>query len=340
MHSFHTILVPSYMNLTTPVKYPVFPVVNHSHELLFVGSCFAESMGALLTANKFRCDVNPFGILYNPSSIAIALHEVLSDKAYTAADLLYDRGEYHSFMHHGSFSSPAVSDCLAKINIRLQQVRKKIEHINHLLITFGTAWIYTYKETGKVAANCHKLPDNRFERHRLSPDEIVTEYTLLLTGLLAQNPGLHVWFTVSPIRHTKDGMHGNQLSKAVLLLAIDRLQERFPEKAHYFPAYEIVMDELRDYRFYADDMTHLSSLAVQYIWEQFVQVCFSPETQKLISEWEGIAKALAHRPLREDSEEYRRFLGQIVLKMKQFAEKYPNLDVEKELDICHTRLRR
>ncbi|KAA6334239.1 hypothetical protein EZS27_017418, partial [termite gut metagenome] len=195
-------------------------------------------------------------------------------------------------------------------------------------------------ETGKVVANCHKLPDSKFERRRLNLDEIVTEYTLLLTELLAQNPRLHVWFTVSPIRHTKDGMHDNQLSKAVLLLAIDRLQERFPEKVYYFPAYEIVMDELRDYRFYADDMTHLSSLAVLYIWEQFVQACFSPETQSLIKEWENIAKALAHRPLREDSEEYRRFLGQIVLKVQQFAEKYPNLDVEKELDICHTRLRR
>jgi hypothetical protein len=135
-------------------------------------------------------------------------------------------------------------------------------------------------------------------------------------------------------------MHNNQLSKAVLLLAIDCLLERFPQKAYYFPAYEIVMDELRDYRFYADDMTHLSSLTVQYIWEQFAQVCFSPETQKLIKEWENIAKALAHRPLRENSEEYRDFLEKIMLKIKQFTQKYPNFDVEKELNICHTRLKK
>ncbi|KAA6305277.1 hypothetical protein EZS27_043071, partial [termite gut metagenome] len=126
-------------------------------------------------------------ILYNPSSIAIVLREVLSDKIYTAADLLYYQGAYHSFMHHGSFSSPVVSDCLTNINIRLQQIRKKIEYVDHLLITFGTAWIYTYKETGKVVANCHKLPDSKFERRRLNLDEIVTEYTLLLTELLAQN---------------------------------------------------------------------------------------------------------------------------------------------------------
>ncbi|KAA6339550.1 hypothetical protein EZS27_012529 [termite gut metagenome] len=328
------------MNLITSVEYPALPTVNHSHELLLMGSCFAESIGTLLKASKFRCDVNPFGILYNPLSVATALREVLGAKVYTGEDLLYYQGEYHSLMHHGSFSSPEASDCLATINSRLQQARRNIRRTHHLLITFGTAWIYRYKETGNVAANCHKLPDSKFERCRLEPDGIAAEYISLIDELLERNPCLHIWFTVSPIRHTKEGMHGNQLSKAILLLAIERLQEHFPGKVWYFPAYEIMTDELRDYRFYADDLAHPSPLAVQYVWERFAQACFAPETQELIKEWESIAKALAHRPLREESERYKHFLEQLVLKIKQLTEKYPNLEVEKELDICHTRLRK
>ncbi|MDR2859423.1 MAG: GSCFA domain-containing protein [Mediterranea sp.] len=329
------------MNLITPVEHPAtLPAITHAHELLLMGSCFAESIGTLLTANKFRCDVNPFGILYNPCSIAAALREMLAGKVYTAEDLLHDCGEYHSLMHHSSFSSSEVSTCLTNINNRLQHIHRKINHIDYLLITFGTAWVYSFKATGTIVANCHKLSGSMFERRRLKPDEIVTEYMPLIDELLTRNPELHILFTVSPIRHTKEGMHGNRLSKAILLLAIDHLQERFSNKVHYFPAYEIMMDELRDYRFYADDMVHPSSLAVQYIWERFAQTCFSSEAKKLIKEWEDIAKALAHRSSREESEEYKRFLEQIVLKIKQLTEKYPNLEVNKELTICHTRLKR
>ncbi|KAA6330000.1 hypothetical protein EZS27_021246 [termite gut metagenome] len=328
------------MNLKTSVELlPTFPNINHSHQLLLIGSCFAENIGVLLTASKFHCDINPFGILYNPLSISTALRDILTEKSYTADDLFCYHGEYHSFMHHSSFSSCLPSDCLTAINTRLQGAQKEIGRLNHLLITFGTAWVYTFKATGKVAGNCHKLPDSEFERHRLEPDEIVANYVSLVDELFLRNPQLHIWFTVSPIRHIKDGMHGNQLSKATLLLAVDRLQQHFSGHVHYFPAYEIVMDELRDYRFYADDMAHLSSLAVQYIWERFASVCFSSETQQLIKECEGIRKALAHKPRRSDSEAYASFLEQIVLKIKRFTEKYPNLEVEKELEICYTRLK-
>ncbi|KAA6346245.1 hypothetical protein EZS27_006216 [termite gut metagenome] len=328
------------MNLKTSVElFPTFPNINHSHQLLLIGSCFAENIGVLLTTSKFHCDINPFGILYNPLSISTALRDILKEKNYTIDDLFCYHGEYHSFMHHSSFSSSLPSDCLAAINTRLQGAQQEIGRLNHLLITFGTAWVYTLQATGRVAGNCHKLPDSEFERHCLEPDEIVADYISLVNELFLRNPQLHIWFTVSPIRHIKDGMHGNQLSKATLLLAVDRLQQHFSGHIHYFPAYEIVMDELRDYRFYADDMTHLSSLAVQYIWERFASVCFSSETQQLIKECEGIRKALAHEPRRGDSEEYRSFLEQIVLKIKRLTEKYPNLDVEKELEICHTRLK-
>ncbi|KAA6331894.1 hypothetical protein EZS27_019544 [termite gut metagenome] len=328
------------MNLKTPVELlSTFPTIHHSHQLLLIGSCFAENIGALFTSSKFHCAINPFGILYNPLSISTALRDILTEKRYTAGDLFCYQGEYHSLMHHSSFSSSVLSDCLAAINTRLQVAHKEIGRLNHLWITFGTAWVYMFKATGKVAGNCHKLPDSEFERRRLEQDEIVADYISLIDELLLPNPQLHLWFTVSPIRHVKDGMHGNQLSKAILLLAIEQLQQHFPGHVHYFPAYEIVMDELRNYRFYADDMTHLSSLTVQYVWERLASVCFSSETQQLIQECESIRKALAHKPRRSDSETYAGFLEQMVLKIKRLTEKYPNLDVEKELDICHTRLK-
>lgn len=329
------------MNLQTPVELPAtFPAVNHAQELLLMGSCFAENIGTLLKASKFRCDVNPFGILYNPLSVSAALRQVAEGKVYTEEELFFFREAHHSLMHHSSFSSPVADNCLSAINARLQEAHGKIEQIDHLLITFGTAWVYMFKETGKVAGNCHKLPDSEFERRRLEPEEIVEDYVSLIEELTSRNPGLHVWLTVSPIRHVKDGMHGNQLSKGVLLLAADRLQKLFPDRVCYFPAYEIMLDELRDYRFYADDMLHPSPLAIQYIREIFGRFCFSSETQKLIKECESIGKALAHRPFRDDSEEYKSFLGQILLKIERLTEKYPNLDVNKEIEICHTRLKR
>ena len=187
--------------------------------------------------------------------------------------------------------------------------------------------------------NCHKLPEKEFTRRRLTVDEIVSDYVSLLSGLLARNSGLKVIFTVSPIRHVREGMHANQLSKSVLLLAVDRLQAAFPENVFYFPAYELVLDELRDYRFYAEDMVHPSEVAVQYVWERFSSACFSPETLHIIEESENIRRALAHKPFHPGSEEYKRFLGQIVLKIDRLNGKYPYLDFQKERELCHTRLK-
>ena len=188
-------------------------------------------------------------------------------------------------------------------------------------------------------SNCHKLPENKFNRRLLSVEEIVEDYTALITGMAACNPELKWLFTVSPIRHIRDGMHANQLSKSVLLLAIDRLMQRYPQATFYFPSYEIILDELRDYRFYADDMVHPSSLAVNYLWERFSETFFRPETQALIKECATIRKAIAHKPFHPESEEYKRFLGQIVLKIERLNEKYPYLDFEKETNMCRLALR-
>ena len=204
--------------------------------------------------------------------------------------------------------------------------------------TFGTAYVYEQKETGRVVSNCHKLPESNFNRRLLSVDEIVNEYTSLIAGMTARNPNLKVLFTVSPIRHIRDGMHANQLSKSTLLLTIDRLQQLFPKQVFYFPAYEIVLDELRDYRFYADDMLHPSPLAVNYLWKCFSDSFFSAETKQVMTEVEDIRKDMAHKPFHPESEAYQRFLGQIVLKIERLIGKYPYLDFQKETELCHIRL--
>lgn len=327
------------MKLTTHVEISKhLPPIAHEANILLLGSCFAENIGQHLLRAKFACDVNPFGILYNPLSVTEALRRIITGTAYAAADLFQDKGYYHSYMHHGSFSTNSEDETLMRINTRLQEAHAALPKLNHLLITFGTSWVYTLRETGKIVSNCHKQPAFTFERRRLGVDEIVGCYKKLIEQLREQAPHCKVLFTVSPIRHVKDGLHENQLSKATLLLAIDELCRCYPEQACYFPSYEIVLDELRDYRFYADDMLHPSSLAIDYIWQRFGEACFTKQTKSVIKACEEIAKALAHRPFNEESDAHKRFLEQIVLKIKQLKEKYPNLDFDNELDICHTQL--
>ncbi len=327
------------MNFQTSVGLPVgLPPISHISPILLMGSCFAENMGTFLTEAKFQLDLNPFGILYNPLSISSALKEIIIKKEYTEKDLFAYRGLWHSTMHHGSFSATTPEATLQNINARLLQAHQTVPKLDWLMLTFGTAYVYEAKETGKVVSNCHKLPENDFNRRLLSVDEIVDEYTSLITDMAAWNATLKFLFTVSPIRHIRDGMHANQLSKSTLLLAVDRLQQSFPEQVFYFPSYEIVLDELRDYRFYADDMLHPSPLAVHYLWERFSETFFSAETKQVIREVEDIRRDLAHKPFHPGSEAYQRFLGQIVLKIERLIGKYPYLDFQKETELCHTRL--
>lgn len=327
------------MNFQTSVELPAgLPPVSHADHILLMGSCFAENIGALLVDAKFRLNQNPFGILYNPLSILSALREIEMKKEYTEKELFAYRGLWHSPMHHGSFSTSTPEKTLQNINDRLQQAFQTMQQLDWLMLTFGTAYVYEQKETGKVVANCHKLPENNFNRRLLLADEIVDEYTSLIISLAARNPNLKILFTVSPIRHIRDGMHANQLSKSTLLLAIDRLQQLFPQHVFYFPSYEIVLDELRDYRFYADDMLHPSPLAVRYLWGRFSETFFSVDTKQIMAEIEDVRRDLAHKPFHPGSEAYQRFLGQIVLKIERLIGKYPYLDFQKETELCHMRL--
>ena len=328
------------MDFYTFVELPSdLPKFAHTDRLMLLGSCFVTHIGRKLVEAKFRCDVNPYGVLYNPFSIAAALREMDGGKVYHSDDLFFFRECWHSPMHHGDFSSCEAEDTLRRINGRLKEAHEHFHRLDCLLLTFGSAWVYENKKTGTVVANCHKQPESCFTRRMLSVSEIVSDYTSLLSGLLARIPRLKVLFTVSPIRHVRDGMHANQLSKATLLLAVNQLQATFPEHVFYFPAYELLLDELRDYRFYAEDMVHPSETAIRYVWERFTRSCISADALRIMEESENIRKMLSHKPFYPASEEYKRFLGQIVLKIDQLNGKYPYLDFQKEREICRIRLK-
>ena len=323
----------------TSVEMPAgLPRFSHRDRLLLMGSCFATNIGTRLLEAKFACDVNPYGVLYNPLSISAALREALAGKVYAEADLYEHGGLWHSPMHHGDFSAPTAAEALARINARLEAMRAELSRPDVLLLTWGTAWVYEEARTGRIVGNCHKLPERCFCRRRLSVEEMVDDYTELLADLWKVNPGLKVVFTVSPIRHVRDGLHANQLSKAALLLAIASLEEKFPAAVCYFPAYEIVLDELRDYRFYAPDMVHPSDVAIDYVWERFCGACLTDEAVKLMEECYQIHKMLEHKPFHPDSEGHKTFLVQIMLRIDRLSEKYPYLDFEKERTTCRIRL--
>lgn len=327
------------MNFRTQVELPEKQTeIRHSEQLMFFGSCFAENIGNLLVENKFRCDVNPFGILYNPLSINKALIRMLEGNLYTEEDLFFSHGLWHSWMHHSDFSDSSSGECLRRINSRLNQAIDRLKNADWLIMTWGTAYAYSHVESGEVVGNCHKQPDKTFRRSMLNVETIVEECLNVLKKCREVNPKLKVLLTVSPIRHAKDGMHGNQLSKATLLLATDKLCRTCAD-CFYFPSYEIMMDELRDYRFYADDMFHPSRVAIEYIWECFSKCYLSAETRAVMKEWDEVRRDLAHKPYHPESEAYQRFLSQIVLKIMGMKEKFPYLEVQKEMELCESRLK-
>lgn len=327
------------MELYTYIHIPRAPFrFSCTERMLLLGSCFAENIGTRLAGNKFNVDINPFGTLYNPASIAAALRRLLHPERFTADDLLQHEGVYHSFSHHSRFSSTSETECLRNINDRLEASTNEFRKTTYLVVTLGTAYVYRLKSSGEVVANCHKLPEKMFDRSMLTVGEIIAEWKELLLSLWKQNPELKILFTVSPIRHWKDGAHGNQLSKATLLLAVDELQAAYPERIAYFPAYEIMMDELRDYRFYATDMLHPSEFAIDYIWQRFTENFLSDETKGILKEWAEIQKAINHRPFQPESDAYKRFISQTLLKMERINEKFPSFDLTKEMEIIKSKL--
>lgn len=265
--------------LNTPVPVPPMDLrLGFDSGVVSMGSCFADEVGQRLQQGGFEMELNPFGILYNPASVASALERLVDDREVTDADLVQHEGLWHSWHHHGSFSCPTKEDTLELCNNRIHNAHKALKAARLLMLTFGTAWVFELA-SGEVVANCHKLPAPMFKHRMMTVGEIVSLWKPLLEKLAGFNSRLTTLFTVSPIRHLADGAHGNQISKSTLLLAVDHLisllNSRLP--IYYFPAYEIVLDELRDYRFYGSDMTHPSALAVDVVYDRFQQACMTPE---------------------------------------------------------------
>lgn len=309
------------------IEKPDFSVDYHSRWML-IGSCFAENMGMKLMENRFAVDCNPCGIVYNPESVAQVLERLMDERVVTPDELIWHEGKWMSWGHHGSFSASEREVCLEKMNARIYRGAEQLRRADVLLITFGTSWVYRHLQSGCVVANCHRFPERDFERFRLSVPEIVGLYERLLGQLERINPWVRVLFTVSPIRHWKDGAHGNQLSKSVLLLAIDELVKR-RKRVYYFPSYEIVLDELRDYRFYAEDMLHVSGQAVDYIWSRFRDTFLSADALQVMRQVEKINKGLNHRPSDPESETYIAFRRKLEGELEQLGNKYPLLNRER-----------
>jgi hypothetical protein len=317
------------MKWYTPVDIiPSAHKIEHSDGVLMVGSCFSESIGEKLVGLKFNVDLNPFGILFNPSSIKICLERLLSGKTFTRDELIEHDYVWHSFLHHSRFSSLSAETTLLGINERLAFSSSFLRKAKFLFITFGTAWVYVYKKTGQVVANCHKIPASAFDRILLTPEDIVTGYQSLIPILKQANPELQIIFTVSPVRHLKDTAAGNNLSKSTLILAIHRLCQQ--GLASYFPAYEIMIDELRDYRFYAEDAIHPSQAAVDYIFEKFSATYFAEHTQKLNKALMEIQAAVNHKIEFPGHPMVHHFAENMLRRIDELEKEHPFLQFDRE----------
>lgn len=282
---------------------PFTAKTGYGSNILAVGSCFADNMSALLQRAKFRITVNPTGVIFNPASIAATLERLESRRHVTREELHERNGIRFCYDFHGSFSAPSAEEALDRMNAAIEQGAEALTKADCVIITLGTAWVYELKCSGSIVANCHKQPSSEFRRRRLSVDETVWQLTSMMRGPLT---GKHVIFTVSPVRHLGDGADENFLSKATLKLAVAELVAAYPS-ADYFPAYEILNDDLRDYRFYADDLVHPSAKAIEYIGGKFFGAALSPETIEMMPRVLKIVEAAEHRPLNASSDAFRTF---------------------------------
>lgn len=314
----------------TPVTIPVSDFkIGYETPGMLMGSCFSDYVGKIMQQHKWPVLLNPFGTLFNPLSVADALNKLIAGKFTAYEDLRFHNGLWFSFSHYTGFSNADRNICLNQINNSEKEASAWLKKCHVLIITFGTAWVYTIKETGMVAANCHKLPADTFDRIFTEPEKIIRSYENLIQSLQQINPKIRIIFTVSPVRHWKDGAVNNQLSKSVLHWSIHEIMKRFPQTA-YFPSYEIFMDELRDYRFYAPDMLHPSETATQYVWERFCDTFASAETLKIMPEVLSVIKAVNHRPIHESGPDFMKFRHNTLQKMEQLESTYPFLNFSAE----------
>ena len=318
------------MILQTEIKIqPLEQTISYGDGLLFLGSCFADEVGGICRGLGFNALVNPFGVLYNPASIAQSVERLDSGKPFAQEEVIaVGEGQYCTFSHNTAFWQTKTEALLESVNKGLKKARERFLSAKWVVVSLGTSWVFRHKETRRVVSNCHKLPARQFDREFLTVEQSVD----CLTKMLLAHPDKQYIFTVSPLRHLKDGLHENQLSKAALLLAVDQVCHQFGN-AYYFPAYEILMDELRDYRFYKEDMVHPTEQAVRYIWEHFADFAIDPKEKPAMQAAAELRQMLHHKPVFPESEAFKKFETQKERKIVEMERNYPMVCLDNLIEI-------
>lgn len=299
--------------------------IRHFDRILLLGSCFTDNIGQLLSRDRFKTLINPFGPLYNPASILRAIEIFRSGKGIERNDLIESNGQYHSYLCHSALSSYDADKVLGRINQAISSANDFLNKVDCIIITLGTAYVYRLKSSGEIVGNCHKLPESVFTRERLSVEQTVDCLTKIVDTISSVRPDVKIIFTVSPIRHFRDGANGNQLSKSTLLLAIAELMAKRSRQIAYFPSYEIMIDELRDYRFYASDMIHPSDVAIDYFYRRFLESFLDAEDTKAVESCRKLWRMENHRCLTDNPEAIRRFEQQTAAYFETLKKQFPYL---------------
>ena len=311
--------------------------ITHHQNLLLIGSCFTENIGEKLDRYKFSTLQNPHGILFNPVSVAEALTDYIEETIYGEQDLFFLNEAWHSWKHHSRFSGITPAEAVEKINGSIKEAHSFLKETDYLLITLGSAWTYVLTaeaqqaKPGQVAANNHKAPAAWFQRRLLMAEEVLRVLDNVIHRLFHFNPAVKIIFTISPVRHLREGAVENNRSKAVLIQAVHHLVDKF-DRLYYFPAYELVLDDLRDYRFFAEDLVHPNYFATQYVWEKMVDACMDEKTKRLIEEIHTINLAFQHKAFNRSSDQHKKFLQSFYQKTMKMKEAYPFLNLQKEIN--------
>ena len=319
------------MILQTKIPIPKQPnnLIDYNSNLLLLGSCFSENIGDKFSYYKFQSYQNPFGILFHPKAIENLIQNSVHQKEYTEEDLFFLNECWNCFDVHSNLSSDNKIELLKNLNKKIQETYTHIQNASHIIITLGTSWVYNHKQKNETVANCHKVPQKEFSKEILSTDEITESLARIYQLIESINSETKIIFTVSPVRHIKDGFVENQRSKSHLISAIHQLlsnqESNSKLKIEYFPSYEIMMDELRDYRFYNEDMIHPNKIAIQYIWKKFINTWISDEAQQTIQKVEEIQKGLNHKPFNPNSEAHLKFLKNLAQKKETLIKAFPHI---------------
>ena len=314
---------------TLPAFEPNF-YIDHNNEVLCIGSCFAQHMAKKLETHKINCTVNPYGILYHPLNISNVLSHCLEGFQYSEQDLVKRDGHYHSWWHHSQHHHQQAGVLLDELNQIQKKLLLKIKNTSLFIFTFGTAYFYKHLRSDILVGNCHKIASKEFEKKLANVEDIANHYQIMLDKILSINPKAKFIFTVSPVRHIKDGIIENTRSKAALHLAISTIQNQVSQ-ANYFPAYELMMDDLRDYRFYKSDMLHPSDTTIEYIWGNFSTNLFSEQTKQLNLKIKSIKDAISHRPFKAESQAHQTFLKNTLNKVQETQSEYNFLNFSHEI---------